>query len=152
MRHPWAAKVMAYMWIKFNRQVLSFLERKNLTVDWLWQQEQEAVGTSRPRSTRGIPSPGAVTYGLPNGVEVLAKHWHNKRMAVMFEELASGKVKFSVWKVNKSARQEYLFASQRLQKILRDEPPQADPPAPEDVSLISEQEMLDWSPEQRKEH
>ena len=101
---------------------------------------------------RGIPSPGAITYGLPGGVEVLAKHWHNKRMSVIFEELASGKVKFSIWKVNKSARQEFLFASQRLQKILRDEPPQADPPAPEDVSIISEQEMVDWSPEQRKEH
>ena len=37
-------------------------------------------------------------------------------------------------------------------KVLRDEPPQADPPAPEDVSIISEQEMVDWSPEQRKEH
>ena len=73
-------------------------------------------------------------------------------MAVMFQELASGKVKMSIWKLNKSARQDYLFGSQRLQKILRDEDPEADPPAPEDVSLVSEQEMLGWSPEEKKEH
>ena len=107
-------------------------------MDLQWQEEQEAVGTARPRSTRGIPSPGAITYGLPGGVEVLAKHWHRKQMSVMFEELANGKVKFSIWKVNKSARQDYLFASHQLQALLRDEPPQVNPAPPEDVSIISE--------------
>ena len=63
-------------------------------------------------------------------------------MSVMFEELANGKVKFSIWKVNKSARNDYLFASHQLQALLRDEAPQPDPAPPEDVSLITEAEMV----------
>ena len=51
------------------------------------------------------------------------------------------------------ARQDYFFfASKRLQALLRDDPIEANPPPPEDVSMISAQEMVDWSPERRKRH
>ena len=125
--------------------MFTFLERKNLTKELRWQEEQEVVGTSRPRSPRGVPSPGAITYGLPDGSQVLAKHWHNRRLACMFEELSSGNVKFSVWAVNETARKDYFFASKRLQALLNDDPVGAadPPPPPEDVTLITEAEMAD---------
>ena len=32
-QHPWASKVIAYMWVFFDRQVATFDERKALTKD-----------------------------------------------------------------------------------------------------------------------
>ena len=133
------------------------MERRNLTRDLGWQEEQEAVGASRPRSTRGVPSPGATTYGRSDGVEVLAKAWHTKRLACMFEELASGNVKMSVWAVNETCRREHFFAMKKLQALLADEEPAADvadsaPAPPVDCSLVTEQEMADWTEQDKKRH
>ena len=69
----------------------------------------------------------------------------------MFEELSSGKVKFSVWVVNETTRKKHFFAMKRLQALLNDDPV-TDYPPPKDVSLISEQEMADWTQEAKKRH
>ena len=50
-------------------------------------------------------------------------------------------------------RWDHFFASKRLQALLNDDPVgAADPPPPEDVTLITEPEMADWTQEAKKRH
>ena len=99
-RHPWASQVISLMWSQYDRQVETFEGRKGILQDLVWQEEQERVGTERPRSSSGVPAPGATVYGRKDGIEMLAKAWHSKTLACSFQLMKSGRVKLSIWQPN----------------------------------------------------
>ena len=71
--------------------------------------------------------------------------------------MASGNVKMSVWAVNETFRREHFLAMKKLQALLADGEPAADPsdsvsPPSIDCSLATEQDIADMTEEEKKRH
>ena len=83
-----------------------------------WAGRKNRRESGQPRSSSGVPALGAAVYGRKDGVEMLAKAWHSKTLACSFQLMKSGRVKLSIWQLNKRFRQDHQQKMKRLRALL----------------------------------